>query len=238
MKTSNKFILAFLLFVVSGTMALFVATRSHEENKSKNLCKEDIVLPPFSVIFCESKSMLCIESGDSNKLTISYPEKKKEKRPASFVVKNDTLYIVEKTDSDYFETTLLVQCSNVQTIIARHNNAIRINKINLDSLTIRADNSELILGSDSFDKSQKSANRLAKLTFIAQNKSSLSIHHIMIDKMIVKSQRSRIEFYNESIIKNLSAEIQDSSMLTFHSNKVKQLNFKSDQTSQYFLNKY
>jgi len=235
MKTSTKYIIAFLTFVLVGILTLFIVTRNHVETPPK-LFKEEFSLPNFSVIVSGPQTRFYIESGDTNKLTISYPGKVKDSRPISYFVKNDTLFFVEKDDRMNFERKILIQCANVKTIVARHNDGLVIEHFNAKSLTILADSGTVDLGCKYYTNNGELLFSLLDINCIAQNKSIVTIQQIKTDQIKVKAVGSEVYLKNMSI-KNVSADIKDHSRLEGENieDKELQIDLKIDSLSTYFF---
>ena len=239
MKTSKIILIAFVFCIFAGMITLFIATKAHEKNIDKDNIKEVIALPPFSVIVGENGSRFRIESGKINKLTISYPGKKTNV-PSPFVIKKDTLYIVEKLNTKEPGRVLQIQCSNVHTIIARHTNDININHFNTNTLKIIADKGILFLGLEKDGTASNKANKISNLTYLAKNRSFLTMQATQIDKMKVSLDQSTILLQYKNNIKSVSAEIKDSSNINVYSgsyNSIQKMDFIADLTSKYALDK-
>jgi|GEM_PF-3515956 len=235
MKTSTKYIIAFLTCVLGGLLALFIVTSNHVETPPK-LFKEEFTLPNFSVIVSGRQTRFYIESGDTNKLTISYPGKVKDSRPISYFVKNDTLFFVEKDDRMSFERKILIQCANVKTIIARHNDRLDIERFNAKSLTIFADSGSVYLGSEYYNNNGKYIFSLLDINCIAQNKSTVTIQQIKNEQIKVKAVGSEVYLKNMSI-NNVFADIKNNSRLEGENieDKELQIDLKIDSLSTYFF---
>ncbi|MDD4921299.1 MAG: hypothetical protein PHS30_02345 [Bacteroidales bacterium] len=252
MRTSNIFIIAFFIFILSGMLTLFFVTKNHKKIQDKNYFSEEMALPHFSVIVGNPDSEFSIESSDTNKLKISYPGKKKVVMPLPFLVRNDTLYINktnEKKERMYTYVTsdgykqilsLVVQCAGIKKLIARQTNHINIGYYQSDSLSIESDKGFVNLGLGVFDKDQSMVSKIGKLTYSGQKKSFLFIERTQVEKMVVKLQKSSVRINYGNAIKSISAAIKDSSNFRYHVDNrdaPTKMDFKSDESSCFFLDK-
>jgi len=244
MKRSNILIISFFIFILSGMLALFIFTKIYEKNHKngpdKKFKTEVIDLPHFTVIVAEPESKFQIISGDSNKIIIN-DLIKSEKKPLPYVIKNDTLRISEKYNKKNNNRALIIYCSNVKTIIAGNTSEINVDNYKSDSLTILADKGIILFGFDDDGYDNPTLSNIKNFTFIAKNKSELTIHEMNIDNAVIRMKNSRTEIMSMNKINKLSAVLSDSSRLTNQDKDCKEMEIelKADKSSRIsFFNSY
>ena len=227
-------------------LALFIFTKNYEKNHNddsyiKNFKTEVIDLSVFKVIVAEPETKFNIISGDSNKLIIS-DIIKSEKKPLPYVIVNDTLRISEKFNKNNNNNrTLTIYCSNVNTIVAGNTSEINIDNFDSDSLIIIADKGYIIFGFDNDGYDNPTLCNIKNFTFIAKNKSELTIHEMNIGSAIIKTINSKTEILSGNKINKLTAVLSDGSRLTNQDKDCKEMeiDLKSDKSSRIgFFNSY
>lgn len=148
MRTSNKILISFLIFLFSGIIALYVGSKyyANPNNNSANFVDKKTKLSSFSVIVAESGAVFYLNSGKENEITHSHL---KGTFPdfGSFVVRNDTLFIASaklKRNKDRFTNNLIhVSCTNVKSIVTKEYSEVRMEEFQVDTLSVTMNKSNL-----------------------------------------------------------------------------------------------
>lgn len=144
MKTSNKIFLSFLIFLFGGITFVCIGSKYYNGDDKSNFAIQEKKTAPFSVVVAEPGAYLILKNGKEFSVSQSY---KKDAVPdfASFVVRNDTLYmsaVKSKIEGKWFIVPE-VYCNNVKSIIAKEKNNVNLKNYQVDSLSVNLNKSEL-----------------------------------------------------------------------------------------------
>ncbi len=154
MKTSNKILLSFFIFLFGGIVLLFIGAKYFKDayGNEDNFLTQEKPLNTFSVVVAETGANFVLKSGTKNKIIQNYL---KDAVPnfAPYVVRNDTLFVysVKKEQSNkqgqseggYFIIVPEIFCQNVKSIVAKENSEVRLNEFQTDSLSINLNKAKL-----------------------------------------------------------------------------------------------
>jgi hypothetical protein len=235
MKKSNIVILAFILFVIAGMLALFIYTEQYDIKNNKDLKKEEVKLESFKVIVVnENCNKLDIQSGKENKL-IAFTKSEKMNFSNFYHISNDTLYFHKKYDLSNSIHSFVIQCNQVNTILAEKNNDIYISDFTSDYLKIKGDNSNIKIGLAAIDESTGRGCELKDLKISLSNRSVFYINNAKIDSFEYNSIRSAVSFWGRNMIRSAKINLNDNSSFKTVGNDIgiKNLVFSCDHSSNY-----
>ncbi len=145
MKTSNIILISFLIFLFGGITLLFIGSKYYKVVDDRaDFAIQEKKTAPFSVVVAEPGAYLVLKNGREFSVSQGY---KKDAVPnfASFVVRNDTLYmyaVKSKIEGKWFIVPE-VYCKNVKSIIAKEKTNVSLRNYQVDSLFVNLNKSEL-----------------------------------------------------------------------------------------------
>jgi len=223
MKTSNKILLSFLIFIFSGIILLYAGSKYFTEfYNTKDLTHQKKPLLPFSVIVAEPGAIFSIKNGKEN--FISHTYKKGTVPNIDYAVRNDTLFITfVKPKQDQVKQTnnlTYIYCTNIKSIIAKENSDIYLDKFETDSLSIKMNKSKLNWG---FDK-------LISLRVQAKD-ADIYLHGKNLEKANIQLDKTQLRIATQTRINKISGILtNDSDSELSYTNHV---HIDTDQTSTY-----
>ncbi len=224
MKTSNIILISFLTFLFGGITLLFIGSKYYKgvDDRADFAIKEKKTAP-FSVIVAEPGAYLVLKNGREFSVSQSY---KKEAKPnfASFVVRNDTLYmyaVKSKIDGKWFVVPE-VYCKNVKSIIAKEKSNVRMEKFKVDSLSITMDKSEL-------------TGELNETVFVSltSKNSYVRFRCENIKKLQLQLDKTDLNIDSNKSIENVLGSLKNKSILNCSIDG--KLNLQKDKSSQLFF---
>lgn len=223
MKTSNKILLSFLIFLFSGIILLYAGSKYYSDfYNTKDLEHQEKPLSPFSVIVAEPGAIFSLKNGKEN--IISHTYKKGTVPNIDYAVRNDTLFITSiKSKEDqvkHTSNTTNIYCTNIKSIVAKENSDINLDKFETDSLAIKMNKSRL---NWKFDK-------LISLSVQAKD-SDIYLHGKNLEKANVQLDKTQLRIATKTRINKISGILtNDSDSELSYTNHV---HIDTDQTSSY-----
>jgi hypothetical protein len=225
MKTSNKILISFLIFLFSGIIALYMGSKYYENpnNNPANFVDKKTKLSPFSVIVAESGAVFYLNSGKENEITHSHL---KGTVPdfGSFIVRNDTLFIASaklKRNKDRFTNNLIhVSCTNVKSIVTKEYSEVHMEKFKADTLSV-------IMIKSNLDWRFKNIRHLS----IQAKDSEIYLEGKKLEKLTVKLDKTRINSSIKERTDALFGSLINASDLRFSMSNAVTLD--ADDTSNY-----
>ncbi|POY40580.1 hypothetical protein C3L50_03535 [Flavobacterium alvei] len=208
MKTSNKIFIAFLIFLFSGIIALYIGSKYYVEYyDTHNFIEQVKPLPPFSVVVAESDAQIHLINGSERKIVQSF-FKTKQPRFSSFVVRNDTLFVFGvKRDRNKLPRAKFmanVFCENVKHFVAKENSLVFLSGYQVDSLFVKMNDAELVC--------QNNNSNYIKL--IAKN-SRINFDCEKLNAMVVELDKSQLELKSKNKINSISGTVKNDSDVKF-----------------------
>lgn len=224
MKTSNKILLSFLIFLLGGITLLFIGSKYYKGIYDKsNFAIQEKKTAPFSVVVAEQGANFYLKNGKEHKIIQDYL-KGAVPNFAPFLVRNDTLFVYsvkkEQSKEPHFIIVPEVFCVNVKSIVAKENSEVRMKKFQADTMSV-------IMNKSNLDW------RFENITYLSikAKDSDIYLEGEKIGKLAIKLDKTRI---NSSIKKRtdvLSGSLINASDLRFSmSNKA---TLEADNISNY-----
>lgn len=225
MKTSNKIVIFFLIFLFSGITALYVGSKYYANPNSNpvNFVVKKTKLSPFSVVVAEPRAVFYLNTGKENEITQSHL---KDSLPdfGSFLVSNDTLFIASaklKKNKDRFRSNLIhISCRNVKSIITKEYSEVKMEKFQADTLSVIMNRSNL----------DWRFGKISHLTIQAKG-SDIYLEGEKLGKLVIKLDKTRINTSIKKRTETLSGSLINGSDLRFTMSNI--VNLIGDQTSNY-----
>ncbi len=224
MKTSNKILIAFLIFLFSGIIALYIGSKYYKGIYDKSNCAiQEKKTARFSVVVAEQGANFYLKNGKEHKIIQDYL-KGAVPNFAPFLVRNDTLFVYsvkkEQSKEPHFIIIPEVFCVNVKSIVTKEYSEVRMEKFQADSLSVIMNKSNLDWRFEN----------IAYLSIQAKD-SDIYLEGEKLGKLAIKLDKSRI---NSSIKKRtdaLSGSLLNASDLRFSMSNTVTLD--ADNTSNY-----
>ncbi len=224
MKTSNKILISFIIFLFGGITALFIGSKYYGNvYDAANFVDKKTMLSPFSVVVAEEGSAFYLNSGNENSITNSHS---KDSLPNSdfFKVRNDTLFISSfnfplKLERGQVELTH-ISCVKIKSIVIKKYSEVRMEKFQADTLAIVMNNSYLDWRFEN----------IAHLSIQAQD-SEIYLEGEKLKKLAIKLNKTRLNTSIKQRTDVLSGSLINASDLRFSMSNTVSLN--ADQTSNY-----
>lgn len=204
MKTSNIILISFLTFLFGGITLLFIGSKYYKRIDDKsNLTVKEKKTAPFSVVVAEPGAYLVLKNGREFSVSQGY---KKDVTPdfASFVVRNDTLYmyaVKTKIDSKWFVVPE-VYCKNVKSIIAKEKTNVSLRNYQVDSLSVDLNKSDFFWD---FNKPD--------YVNIESKNSYLRLNGDNIEKMNLQLDKTKLYLNSQKGAKMLSGSLTNDSYI-------------------------
>jgi hypothetical protein len=224
MKTSNIIFFAFLIFLFGGITLLFIGSKYYKGvNYEANFAKLEKPLTPFSIVVAEPGANFILKSGKQNKIIQNYL-KGAVPNFAPYEVRNDTLFVfsVKKVQSKepYFIIVPEVFCVNVKSIVTKENSEVRMEKFNVDTLSVIMNKSRLDC-------------RFDKVAFVSiqAKDSDVYLEGKKLSKLVIKLDKTKINTSIQKRTDALSGSLINASDLRFSMSN--SITLDADQTSNY-----
>ena len=204
MKTSNIILISFLTFLFGGITLLFIGSKYYKRIDDKsNLTVKEKKTAPFSVVVAEPGAYLVLKNGREFSVSQGY---KKDVTPdfASFVVRNDTLYmyaVKTKIASKWFVVPE-VYCKNVKSIIAKEKTNVSLRNYQVDSLSVDLNKSDFFWD---FNKPD--------YVNIESKNSYLRLNGDNIEKMNLQLDKTKLYLNSQKGAKMLSGSLTNDSYI-------------------------
>jgi hypothetical protein len=232
MKTSNYILSAFLIFIFGGIFFLFIGANYLNGTMKTKWITQKNALEPFSVVVAEPGTSFILKNGPQNKIIQNYT-KATVTNVARFAVRNDTLFVYavkqqannkEQAIKGGFTVVTGVFCKNLKSIITKENAIVRLDDLELDSLSVHS------------KKAQVSAVfKNIKTVFIQAEDSDIYFSGGNIDNLDVKLDKTKLRVAAKKRTLRLSASLKNNTQAYFTiSNRI---DLDVDPTSNYgFVN--
>ncbi len=222
MKTSNIIILAFVIFIVSGMLFLFIDAKEHKKKVENNIKFKEFPLPAFSVIVAEKGSDLHINQSDSTNVKIEYVKDKKTPSKIYEVV-NDTLHI-------YGGLRTFVKCKQITQIIGNNPIWVGVNDFAPDSLTIKINGGKFHFNTNrGINEHRKYNQKEFNLGIIANDSALIVIDNARFLRLSIKSDNAKI--INNCCVKYANATLSNKAEF-LSLDKIENLVVEKDSTCQ------
>jgi len=204
MKTSNKILLSFLIFLFSGIIALYVGSRYYVEYyDTHNFVEQVKPLPPFSVVVAEPEAQIQLRNGSERKIVQSF-FKTKQPRFSSFVVRNDTLFVFGvKQDRNKLPRAQFianVYCENIKDFVAKEKSVVFLSDYQVDSIFVKMDNADLACQN----------NNSIFIKIIAKN-SRANFDCQKLNSMKVELDKTYLDVKSKNRVNNISGTLKNDS---------------------------
>lgn len=223
MKISNIILISFLTFLFGGITLLFIGSKYYKgvDNKADFAIQEKKTAP-FSVVVAEPGAYLVLKNGREFSVSQGY---KKDVTPgfASFVVRNDTLYmyaVKSKIDGKWFVVPE-VYCKNVKSIIAKEKANVSLRNYQVDSLSVNLDKSYF----------HWDYNKPAYLKINAKN-SHLNLNGDYIEKINLQFDKTTLYMESKKATKEISGSLINDS--EFQGNIDGKVSIEADESSRIY----
>lgn len=230
MKTSNYIFSAFLIFILSNILLLFIGAKYFKDDeKDALIIGKRQALEDFSVVVAEPGAHFNLKTATENKIIQRYL-KASVPNYALFTVRHDTLFVFavkqqlsnkkSQAEGGSFITSPDVFCKNIKSIIARKNSSIYLDKFESDSLSVSADKVQLICN---FKK-------IRSLSVKAKD-SDIELKGVNLDTLFVKLDKTKLSVPVKNRILHLSGSLKNSSQANFRNSNTVDIDI--DDTSIY-----
>lgn len=208
MKTSNKIVIAFIIFLFSGIIALYIGSKYYVEYyDTHNFVEQVKPLPPFSVVVAEPDAQIHLRNGCEKKIVQSF-FKTAQPRFAPFVVRNDTLFVfaVQRDRNKLPRAQFMVNvfCKDVKRFVFKENSLVFLSSYQVDSLFVKMNDAELAC--------QNNNSNYIKL--IAKN-SRINFDCEKLNVMVVELDKSQLELKSKNKINSISGTVKNDSDVKF-----------------------
>ncbi|WP_281336279.1 hypothetical protein [Flavobacterium eburneipallidum] len=204
MKTSNKIFIAFLIFLFSGIIALYIGSKYYVEYyDTHNFVEQVKPLPPFSVVVAESDAQIHLRNGSERKIVQSF-FKTKQPRFSSFVVRNDTLFVFgvkrdrNKLPRAHFVANIF--CKNIKHCVAKEKSLVYLSGYQVDSVFVKAENADLVCDN----------NNSNYIKLIAKN-SRINFSFDKLNSIEVELDKTRLDVKSKNRVNNISGTVKNNS---------------------------
>ena len=228
MKTSKSIIIAFILFVFSGILFLFLSGkyRPGEFFDDAELKKIENKLDDFSVIVATNRADIKVTEGiGNNKLTVHYKTSDSIPEMPVYSVRNDTLFI-KKTPSN---TRPAVHCKELKAVIIDNKSIVHVDKLPIDTIGI------FVLSGKLYCMGNKQTEKVKQIRILANDRSSLQFNGMYIEEVELSLDHSTVNFQNTAI-SSLDGNLKNESKLMCYK-PIGKIKLDVDMNSSYHLSK-
>jgi hypothetical protein len=204
MKTSNKILLSFLIFLFGGIIALYVGSKCFSDYYgSSNLETQEKSLASFSVVVAESGAIFYLRSEKENKIIQPYRKGTVAIFPA-FTVRNDTLFVPSSKQIQGLPKNYRIGseicCIKIKSIITKENSNVTMHQFKADTLNITMNKSRLNWNFDN-----------VSFLLIQAKDSDVYLGGKNLKKLAVKLDKTKLRAATKSRINNLSGSLMNGS---------------------------
>lgn len=193
MKTSTKFLIAYIFLALTTTLVMFILSKKLlPEVDQSDFMQQKSELPPFSVIVAMGNTEFHIEGAETNSLVWKVSKKNPNKwyKP-KFFVQNDTLF-VQKTDSSLsFNNRMVISSKSLKAVVTTHRDNVELRKLNREALLIQNTKSQVVIN-NWYDEKYKHLQKVVDLTVEATDSSEMTFYNVKIGKF-----SARLSHYSE-----------------------------------------
>lgn len=190
MKTSTKFLIAYIFLALATTLVMFILSKTLvlDEDQADYLKRKN-QLPSFSVIVAMGNTEFNIEGGVANELVWRVPKTDSTKmHHAKLFVRNDTLFVQNTDRGLLFDDRVVICCSSLKSIVATQQDAIELRKLNTETLRIQNSRSKVVVN-NWYDDNQKELQKVIDLTIEATGTSEVALYNMKIGKLTARLSR-------------------------------------------------
>lgn len=245
MKKSRLIIITFFSLLILGIVCVFISTKLQIGKNEEKVIKDEIELPPFSVIVAGPGTMFTVQENDTFKLSVRYPESDKNKA-MPYIVRNDTLFVTENKMQhiivdrpDYFYAKGLfmdISCKNIVSVVGEKGCRVTIRNFCSDSLAIIAHGGAIGIDNKDISVAEQKKKKL-NYSVSASDSSSVDFRNASINNLMVQLCGANMNI-SDSKITVLKADIKKKS--TFNIVAIKnhpdRLLINKDKSSDYNIN--
>jgi len=224
MKTSNKIIIAFVLFILSGMIILFADSKKHHQQMKDIYSYKEFPLPAFSVVVAHKGSDLHLDQLDTRSIKVQY-DKSKPTPSKLYEVVNDTLHV-------YSGLRLFVTCENITALIGNKPFWVGVNNFTPDSLTIQMNGGALFVNCFGYAE-RKGEHKQVNLSLQATDSAYVELRKIDLRNFTVESNNAEVNAYCKA--KNAAVKLENHAQVFSYDNFDK-LAVEKDTTSRFKSN--